>query len=259
MSSAPADHFSVVANNYRTFRPTYPPALFDYLADLAPGRALAWDCATGSGQAALALTRHFDRVIASDLSAALLADAPPHPRITYAEFTAESPQLDPASVDLITVAQAIHWFDHPRFFPAATHALKPGGILAFWGYNWPRVSPEIDAFLDAFNATVLAPHWPAQSKLLHDGYVSIRPSLPDLSAPIFTMITRWSLAQLIGHCATWSAVSRAKTQLGSDPLLGLSLDLQSAWATAEIRDVSWPLVLRVVQKPAASHPSQSPA
>jgi SAM-dependent methyltransferase len=259
VASPPTDHFSVVANTYRAFRPTYPPALYAYLASLAPGRVLAWDCATGSGQAALALTAHFDRVIASDLSAALLADAPPHSQVTYAEFTAEAPQLDPASLDLITVAQAIHWFDHPRFFAAATRTLKPAGILAFWGYNWPRVSPEIDALLDAFNTTVLASHWPRESKILHEGYVSIRPPMPELTAPLFTMTARWTLAQLLGHCSTWSAVSRTKTKLGSDPLNSLALDLQSAWGHAEIRSINWPLVLRVAQKPAASQPLLSPA
>ncbi len=243
------DHFSVVATTYRTFRPIYPPALFDYLAGLAPGRALAWDCATGSGQAALALTARFDRVIASDLSAALLADAPPHPQITYAEFTAEAPPLDPASVDLITVAQAIHWFDHARFFAAANRTLKPGGILAFWGYNWPRFSLEIDAVIDTFNTTILAPHWPAESKILHAGYVSIRPPLPELNPPAFSICADWSLAQLIGHCATWSAVSRAKAKTGTDPLAHLIARLQAVWGSAEVLPVRWPLHLRVLRKP----------
>jgi SAM-dependent methyltransferase len=254
MSLSPTDHFSAVAGSYRTFRPTYPPALFTHLAGLAPGRALAWDCATGSGQAALALADCFDLVVASDQSAALLADAPLHPRVTYAEFTAESPLLDPTSVDLITVAQAIHWFDRPRFFAAANHVMRPGGILAFWGYNWPRITPKLDTVLDDFNASVLAPHWPAESKILHEGNTSIHPPLPEIPAPALAMNARWSLAQLLGHCATWSAVSRAKAKLGGDPLAALVPRLNAAWGDSEVRDVSWPLCLRLFQKPGAFRP-----
>ncbi len=129
------DHFSGHAAVYASFRPGYPPALIDFVTSLAPGRSLAWDCATGNGQAAVCLAEHFERVIATDASAAQLAQATPHPNVEYRQAPAEQSGLADGSVDLLTVATALHWFDFDRFYAEAERVLAPGGALAAWAYN----------------------------------------------------------------------------------------------------------------------------
>src|SRR4051794_21677502 len=142
------DHFSGHAAVYASFRPGYPAALFDFATSLAPGRSLAWDCATGNGQATAGLAERFARVIATDASAAQLAQATPHPRIEYRQAPAEQSGLADRSVDLVTVATALHWFDFDRFYAEAERVLIPGGALVAWAYNLPRVSPELDVLMD---------------------------------------------------------------------------------------------------------------
>ena len=156
------DHFSAIAPQYALGRIAYPEDLYRFLVAQCHGQDLAWDCATGSGQAALDLVRTFSRVIATDISKELLALAPPHPRIFYHEVSAEESGIEPESVDLITVAQALHWFDLSRFWPEVMRVLKKGGVLAFWGYNWPVVEPGVDRVLEDFKS-VISSSWPERS------------------------------------------------------------------------------------------------
>ena len=139
------DYFSNHAIAYAQFRPRYPRALFSYLAEVAPARETAWDCATGNGQTAHALTEHFAHVIATDGSQEQLNQATPHERITYRRATAEDSGLDAASSDLVTVSQALHWFDFDAFYREARRVLRPSGVWAVWSYDLLRVTPEIDA------------------------------------------------------------------------------------------------------------------
>ncbi len=115
MSSFP-DHFSALAREYATFRPAYPAALPEWLASRVPGArdAVVWDCGTGNGQAALALAPYFGAVIATDASPAQLFQAPRAPGVHYAAMAAERAALPDESVGLVTVAQALHWFDLER-------------------------------------------------------------------------------------------------------------------------------------------------
>src|SRR5262245_38403499 len=129
MTTSFKDHFSTVASNYALYRPRYPAELFAYLATLVPTCEFAWDCATGSGQAAVALAAHFKRVIATDASATQIANGETHPRVEYRVAPAEQSGLAAASVDLLTVAQALHWFDLPRFFVEANRVLRPRGVF----------------------------------------------------------------------------------------------------------------------------------
>src|SRR5690625_4898861 len=136
------DHFSGHARAYASARPTYPPELFAWLAGLAPRRALAWDCATGNGQAARMLATHFARVIATDASAEQITNAVPDPRIEYRVAAAEAPGLHANSVDLVAIAQAVHWLDRPRFYAAARTALVPEGLIAVWSYGLFTLDPN---------------------------------------------------------------------------------------------------------------------
>ncbi len=109
------DHLSQQAHDYARHRPHYPRELFTYLATIAPSHRLAWDCGTGNGQAARALAEHFNRVVATDASSDQLAQAIRHGRIEYRIERAEDVSLEASSVDLVTVAIAVHWFDLAPF------------------------------------------------------------------------------------------------------------------------------------------------
>ena len=150
------DHFSGQSAAYQRYRPDYPPALFGWLAGQAPGRRLAIDVGTGNGQAAVALAAHFDAVIGAEPSAAQLVQARAHPRVTYRREPAESLSAASASADLVTVAQAAHWFDWPRFTAEAARVLRPGGVLAIWSYGNCEVTPAIDGLLADFFRDAIA-------------------------------------------------------------------------------------------------------
>ena len=181
------DLFSGHAGDYARYRPTYPPALFNWLAAQSPGRSVAWDCGTGSGQAAIALADRFDRVVATDASAAQLSRAVPHACVTYAVATAESPGLEARSIDLVTVAQAFHWFDAPAFFAAAAEALRTGGVLALWTYRAATVQPDVDALELTLYRDTLGADWPGERQLVETGYATVVIPAPftEFSAPAF--------------------------------------------------------------------------
>lgn len=152
------DHFSGHSAAYRAARPAYPRGLFESVAALAGRRLHALDVATGNGQAASGLAEFFERVTATDPSPEQLAEAPPHPRITYTVAPAERLPVDDESVDLITVAQALHWFDHAAFFAEVERVLVPAGALAIWSYRLFEVSPEVDEAVLEFYQDVTGPY-----------------------------------------------------------------------------------------------------
>lgn len=240
------DHFSALAAGYSRFRPGYPQGLFEYLGTLTPAHELVWDCATGSGQAALALADLFAQVIATDASSEQIGQASPHPSITYRVAPAEASGLEAASVDLITVAQALHWFDIPRFMQEAQRVLRPKGILAVWTYNLFRITPQIDAIVDELYWDVLDGHWAEERKLVDRGYADLEMPFRELSPPRFNMGARWPLQLVLGYLGTWSAVRSFKEKTGNDPLAEIAKRLQQAWGEAGLaREIVWPLSLRV--------------
>ena len=172
------DLFSGIAAAYAAARPTYPDALFKRLAALAPATMRAWDCGTGSGQAAIGIARWFARVDATDASAQQIAHAVPHERVHYSVRTAEASGLPNRSCDLVSVAQALHWFDRPRFFEETRRVLKPGGIIAVIGSSWFYIAPSIDPVVDEFLLQPIDGYWTANNQLLWDGYRSIEFPFP---------------------------------------------------------------------------------
>jgi SAM-dependent methyltransferase len=246
MSGSFTDHFGAVAGAYAHFRPTYPPPLFDWLAAAAPARQRAWDCATGTGQAAIGLAAHFAEVVATDASAAQLAAASPHPRVIYRLAAAESSGLEADSLDLVTVAQAVHWFDRPRFFAEVERVLRPGGVLAVWSYGIPRlegVGP--DALLQHFYADIVGPYWPPEKALVENGYHDLVLPFEILATPSFAMDVVWGLEQVLGYCSSWSASARYRAALGSDPIDRLRPGLAAAWGEEESpRRLHWPLTIK---------------
>jgi SAM-dependent methyltransferase len=244
-----ADHFSKQAHAYAEFRPRYPDALGAYLAGLiprGPGPTRAWDCATGSGQAATMLARHFDRVVATDASAAQLTNAETADRVEYRVASAEASGLPGSSVDLITVAQAAHWFDLPAFYAEARRVLKPKGVIALWCYVLMETGqPNVDALIRHLQYERLERYWPAGRELVEDRYRSLPFPFEPIDAPPFEMKVRWNRASVLGYIGTWSAVARCRQMEGVDPLEAFSADLAHAWPDDAVLDVRWPLYLKV--------------
>ncbi len=218
--------------------------MFNFLADCCVHRRLAWDCATGSGQAALALTAHFEKVVASDASEAQIQAAASDPKITYFVSPAEASGLDEDSIDLITVAQALHWFDIPGFFDEAQRVLAPGGVLAVWAYKHCLVDPDIDEIINELYANIVGPYWPAERELVDDGYRSIELPMPSISSPDFAMKAHWSADDMRGYLLTWSASQRYLKKHGSDPVALIQDRLRAVWGS-DSREVSWPLNIKI--------------
>ena len=242
-----ADHFAARAALYRAHRPSYPPALFAYLAGVAAGHDLAWDCGTGSGQAAVGLAEHFGRVVATDASSAQLAHAEPHERVEYRVAPAESSGLPAASVDLVTVAQALHWFDRGAFYAEARRVMRPGGALAVWTYDELELDdPALDAAVRRYSHETVGAYWPAGRELVRDRYRTIDFPFAELPAPTFTMERRWTLAELAGYLASWSATARFAAAEGRDPIPAVEAELAARWGPPHDRRlVRWELAVRV--------------
>lgn len=244
------DHFSALAADYASFRPRYPATLFADLAAVAPGRRLAWDCATGNGQAAEGLAAHFAEVVATDASAAQIAAARGPANVRFAVAPAEASGLQEASVDLILVAQAAHWFDLPAFYAEAARVLRPGGVLALLTYTGVRVNAALDPLLREYHQVTVGPYWPPERAHVENDYRTLPFPWPELAFPVQEMSTEWSLDQLIGYLGTWSATSRCREQTGQDPLPALRARLAPLWGAPEqTRRVWWPLPLRIARRP----------
>jgi len=240
------DHFSDASASYRSNRPTYPDSLFTFLASLAPSTQCAWDCATGTGQAAQVLAHHFNRIIATDASNTQIASAEPDAKIDYRVARAEDSGIPSATVDLITVAQALHWFDIPAFFSEAKRVLKPRGILAVWNYNLLTVTPEIDAVVAQLYGPLLDEYWPAERRLVESDYRDIAFPFEAMNTPDFVMQSEWSLYQLLGYLRTWSAVRRYQQARGSDPVAIIEEEIAYLWGEHEQqRTIYWPLKIHV--------------
>jgi SAM-dependent methyltransferase len=242
------DHFSAQAADYAKFRPGYPRELFDYLASIAPGRQLAWDCGTGNGQAAVALASVFDRVIATDASEKQITNAEPHERVEYRVAPAEDSGIESEILDLIVVAQALHWFDLERFYAEARRVLKVNGVLAASAYNLLHIEPTIDEVVNRYYYEVVGPFWPPERKLIEQ-FANLPFPFHKIDPPKFEMTAQWSLEHLLGYLRTWSSTQRFIAAKGTDPLDQITNDFRRAWGKPQqTRSVSWPLVVRIGRK-----------
>lgn len=239
------DHFSARAAAYARFRPHYPDALFAWLASIAPGRRLALDCATGNGQAATALARHFDAVLATDASAAQLAHAEPARGVTYRQAPAHESGLAAGSADLVTVAQALHWLDRPAFYAEARRVLASRGVVAVWCYGVMTIAPALDEVVAHFYHDVVGPWWPPERHLAEAGYRDVEFPFAEIAAPPLAMTASMTLDALMGYVGTWSATARYTEARGHSPLPALRDSLAGDWGDpAAARLIRWPLGLR---------------
>ena len=243
------DHFSKQAADYAKFRPRYPQELFDYLGSIAPSRQLAWDCGTGNGQAAVGLAAIFDHVIATDASEKQVSSAQSHEIVEYRVAPAENSGIASETVDLIMVAQALHWFDLDRFYAEARRVLKPDGILAASAYNLLHIEEAIDQVVNRYYHEVVGPFWPPERELVEQ-FANLFFPFYEINAPKFKMTAHWNLDHLLGYLRTWSSTQRFIAAKGRDPVEQITDDLRSTWGKpGQTRSITWPLIMRVGRKP----------
>ncbi|MFL6525116.1 MAG: class I SAM-dependent methyltransferase [Nitrososphaera sp.] len=266
-ASSPAkDLFSAQSKEYASSRPTYPSTLIKFIVDLVDEKNLAWDCATGNGQAAVVLADYFKQVVASDISARQLENAQQKSNITYRIFRAEDTPLEDNSVDLITIAQALHWFDFDSFYSEARRVLRKrkdgqtggsrrrgvggGGIIAAWAYGLHTVSPDVDKVTHYLYEDILGDkYWPAERKYVEDRYETIPFPFEQIAAPEFQIHLSWNLSELINYFRSWSSTQKFIEKNKHDPVSEIYESLECAWGgknkVNEKRKVAWPLYLKL--------------
>jgi ubiquinone/menaquinone biosynthesis C-methylase UbiE len=258
-SSSAKDLFSAQSKQYASSRPTYPRALFEFIVGLVDEKNLAWDCATGNGQAALVLTDYFKQVIASDISARQLEIARQESNIKYQIFRAEDTPLKDNSIDLITIAQALHWFDLDKFYSEARRVLRErkhgktgegGGIIAAWAYGLHTISPGVDKVTHQLYEDILGDkYWPPERKYVEDRYETIPFPFDQIPAPEFQIQLSWNLSELVNYYRSWSSVQKFIEKNKYDPVSEVSSSLEYGWGGKnninEKRKVVWPLYVKI--------------
>lgn len=239
------DFFSRAAAEYAAHRPRYPAQLFAELAARAPRTDLAWDCATGNGQAALGLAEHFARVVATDASAAQIASAIAHERVTYRVALAHASGLPSSTVDLVTVAQALHWFDRSAFFREVSRVLVPGGVVAAWCYSRVEIDARVDPLLRRFYEETVGPYWSSERRLVDEGYRTVEFPFVEFALPPQVIERELTLDQLGGYLRTWSATQKYADERGEDPVAPLIREIRALWGAPSVpRRARWPLSVR---------------
>lgn len=243
-----AELFATVAREYADFRPGYPAELFAWLARVSPALGAVWDCGCGSGQASVALAEYFSVVHATDVAPEQVAAAKPHPRVRYAVAPAEHSALGAATVDLVTVAQALHWFDVEAFYAEARRVARPGALLAVWNYPRPEFTdPELDHHFLDFYRDVVGPYWPAERRHVEANYRTLPFPFAELPHPEFGLELLWNLDQVAGYVSSWSATARYRKAKGHNPVPLLRQALEPVWPKGGTASVRMPIGLRAAR------------
>ncbi|AMM50466.1 SAM-dependent methyltransferase [Rufibacter sp. DG15C] len=243
--TAPKDNFSRQASLYKKFRPTYPPALFEFLLALVPDKECAWDCGTGNGQVAVELGKHFTHVKATDISEKQLQQAPTKDNIEYSLQPAEQTDFPGNSFDLITMGQAAHWFDFTRFYPEVQRVAKPNAILALWGYGLLSITPAIDAIIQHFYTEVIGPYWDVERKHIDANYSSLPFPLEELPSFAGVIEQTWAVSDLEGYLNTWSSVQAYIQKHGENPVDACMVEIRKVWKEEEEWPVRFPVFSRI--------------
>ena len=238
------DNFSKQSDLYSRFRPGYPNRLFDFLIPLLPDKKYAWDCATGNGQVAAKLCKYFKEVYATDLSAAQINNAEKKQNIFYSVESAEETLLPDNKFDLITVAQAIHWFDFKSFYKQVDRTLKPGGVIAIIGYDVCSINKEINFLINDFYSKTIGPYWDKERKYVEEHYTTIPFPFKEIKTPRFSISYKWELEELIGYLNTWSAVQHYTRKNNENPVTKISEQLKEVWGSVVKRKVTFPVFMR---------------
>lgn len=241
------DIFSNQANTYKKYRPTYPQELYDEILKHVPQKFSCWDCATGNGQVAVVLSKYFNEVFATDISKQQLAAAEKADNIVYKVERAEATGFTANKFDLITVAQAMHWFDMEAFNSEVKRVAKNEGIVAVWGYGLLRVDKEIDNYLTTFCNKTLGPYWNPERKHVDNAYNSIIFNFEQINKEkAMDITTHWTLEQLEGYLNSWSSVQNfIRQHRGHNPVLELIESIKTLWGNKKERKVDFPIFLKI--------------
>jgi ubiquinone/menaquinone biosynthesis C-methylase UbiE len=239
------DYFSDHAKAYAAFRPVYPEELYAFIFKHLKNRSLAWDCATGNGQVARYLCKHFKKVYATDISQQQLANAYRAENIEYSLSKAEDTNFPDDQFDLITVAQALHWIDTGPFYKEASRTSKADALLAVWGYSLLNIDPKVDQLIRGFYHDTVGPYWDAARKLVDEHYSNIPFPFEQIPAPTFHHKVSWTLEQFTGYVTSWSATQKYTKERGSDPVIDFKQQLQPYWSKEETKTVTFPLFLKL--------------
>jgi SAM-dependent methyltransferase len=241
---AAGELFSTVSVGYAAFRPRYPRSLFECIASLTTRHRRAWEAGAGSGQATTDLAEWFEEVVATDVSADQIAQAPPRSNVLWLAAAAESPPLRSASVDLIAAAQAAHWFDHERFIDAVRRVAAPGAVIALWTYAAGRMDGAVGDALRRFTFETMGPYWPPERQYVNSEYRTIPFPFERIQTPTFQLEHEWPIARLVGFLRTWSAVAQYKREHDDDPVSEIERELSLLWGDPALpRRIVWPLFL----------------
>lgn len=239
------DFFSGHSKIYATFRPVYPVDLYDFIFQHLEKRSVAWDCATGNGQVAQYLSKIFTKVFATDISQQQLDNAYQADNIVYSVSGAEKTSFQDDTFDLITVGQAIHWFDRDAFYKEAKRVGRAGSLLAVWGYSVLSISPEIDPHLLNFYKNIVGPYWDSARKLVDEEYKTIAFPFEEIPSPKFFIKVSWTLEHLAGYLETWSATQKFMQQHKSNPVPELIHAIEQHWKKDDVKTVSFPVFMRL--------------
>lgn len=239
------DNFSTQAAEYAIYRPTYPKELYDYIFSLVKSKKAAWDCATGNGQVARELVLHFEGVYATDISKKQIEQALKLPNIVYQVESSDKVNVENDSFDLITVAQAIHWFNFDTFYSEVRRTLKPDGILAVIGYGIMNIDKKVDKAVHKLYEDFLGKYWDPERRYIEENYKTIPFPFEEIIAPHFQIKTHWNFNQLIGYLNTWSALQHYKNANERNPIEYMFTELKEAWGSDAEKEVRFPILLRV--------------
>lgn len=242
------DNFSKQSKLYSQFRPGYPKELYDFLLPLVPEKKAAWDCGTGNGQVAGELANHFEKVFATDISENQIKNAVRKNNIFYKVESTENTSFEDNQFDLITIAQAIHWFDFDRFYREVNRTLKPNGIIAAIGYQIMSIDDETDKIIRDFYENTTGPYWDKERRYIDENYLTIPFPFKEIETPKLHSVYEWNIDQLIGFLNTWSAVQHYITKNKSNPVDTIIGELKKCWRSNPTKTVVFPILLRVGSK-----------
>jgi ubiquinone/menaquinone biosynthesis C-methylase UbiE len=241
------DNFSFQSDKYAKYRPGYPSAFFAYLNSIVSNRQNAWDCGTGNGQVAYELSKTFCKVFATDISRSQINNARKADNIIYSVQPAEKTHFEDQLFDLIVIAQAIHWFDFEQFYAEVRRTSKNNGIVCVVGYGRVQISAQIDEVITDFYENIIGRYWDDERKYIDQHYATIPFPFKEIQAPSFVNTQYWTLEHLVGYLNTWSAVRHFVKQKGDNPVTDLQLTLEKLWGDEPIKEVHFPLLLRIGQ------------
>jgi hypothetical protein len=239
------DNFSTQSDKYAKYRPGYPAEFFDYLYAMVPVKESAWDCGTGNGQIAIELAKRFEEVFATDISQSQLDNAIQAPNIYYSQQPAEITNFENEIFDLVTVGQAIHWFDFDKFYAEVRRTTKKNALICLVGYGGVDVSEEINKLKKNFYTEVVGAYWDKERKYVDDNYTSLPFPFEEIQAPAFENKLRWDLEKYIGYVNTWSAVKKFIKENGFNPIEKFQKELEVLWERGEVKEVRFPLMIRL--------------